>query len=143
MRLVWAGIRREKGTAQAHEKPPLAKHIREMVDHLRRNTLGVRDRALILLGCAGAMRRGELVGLDVTDVAVGDEGLIAVIQKSMPDQTRAGRRLGIPFGDHAETCPVRAVSGRPEAQRNAPGLGAQELMVAPAPAAGVHWSKTS
>lgn len=109
VKLVWAGIRREKGTAQAHKKPALTKHIRSMVEHLPNATLGVRDRALILLGFAGAMRRSELVGLDITDVAMTDEGLVVVIRKSKTDPTGVGRKIGIPFGEHGETCPVRAV----------------------------------
>ncbi|MBI1213759.1 MAG: tyrosine-type recombinase/integrase [Alphaproteobacteria bacterium] len=109
VKLVWAGIRREKGTAQAHKKPTLTKHIRAMVEHLPENLLGVRDRALILLGFAGAMRRSELVGLDVTDVALSDEGLVVMIRKSKTDQSGSGRKIGIPFGSNEETCPVRAV----------------------------------
>ena len=109
VKLVWAGIRREKGTAQAHKKPTLTKHIREMVEHLPDGTLGVRDRALILLGFAGAMRRSELVGLDVTDVALADDGLVLAIRWSKTDQAGKGRKIGIPFGEHEETCPVRAV----------------------------------
>jgi integrase len=109
VKLVWAGIRREKGTAQAHMKPVLTKHIRLMVTHLPKSLLGVRDRALILLGFAGALRRSELVGLDVTDLAIGDEGLVVVIRKSKTDQGGEGRKIGIPFGRYEETCPVRAV----------------------------------
>lgn len=109
VRLVWAGIRREKGVAQNHKKPVLTKHVREMVDNLPEGPLGVRDRALILLGYAGAMRRSELVGLDIGDVSVSEEGLVVVIQKSKTDQVRAGRKIGIPFGEHERTCPVRAV----------------------------------
>jgi len=55
------------------------------------------------------MRRSELVGLDVTDAALGDEGLVVVIRRSKTDQEGAGRKIGIPFGEHEETCPVRAV----------------------------------
>lgn len=109
VRLVWAGIRREKGVAQNHKKPTLTKQIRLMLDHLPGSLLGVRDRALLLLGFAGAMRRSELVGLDVTDVLFAEEGLVVVIRKSKTDQVQAGRKVGIPFGEHAETCPVRAV----------------------------------
>ena len=109
VKLVWAGIRREKGVAQTHKKPTLTKHIREMVEHLPDSLLGVRDRALILLGFAGAMRRSELVGLDVTDVVLGEDGLVVVIRKSKTYQVRAGRKVGIPFGSHPGTCPVRAV----------------------------------
>ena len=108
MKLVWAGVRREKGVAQAHKKPALTKHIRSMVEHLPTTTLGVRDRALILLGFAGAMRRSELVGLDVADVATTDDGLVVAIRRSKTDQAGAGREFGIPFGEHAGTCSVRA-----------------------------------
>lgn len=109
VRYVWAGICREKGMAQGHAKPTLTKQIREMVEHLPDSLLGVRDRALILLGYAGAMRRSELVGLDVTDLAIAEEGLVVLIRKSKTDQVGVGRKIGIPFGEHAETCPVRAV----------------------------------
>jgi site-specific recombinase XerD len=109
VRDVWAGICREKGMAQGHAKPTLTKHIREMVEHLPDSLLGVRDRALILLGYAGAMRRSELVGLDVTDLAIAEEGLVVLIRKSKTDQVGVGRKIGIPFGEHPETCPVRAV----------------------------------
>ena len=109
VRYVWAGICREKGVAQSHMKPTLTKHIREMVENLPDSLLGVRDRALILLGYAGAMRRSELVGLDVTDLAIAEEGLVVMIRKSKTDQVGVGRKIGIPFGVHPETCPVRAV----------------------------------
>jgi integrase len=109
VKLVWAGIRREIGTAQAHVKPVLTKQIRLMVAHLPETLLGVRDRALLLLGFAGAMRRSDLVGIDVTDMAFSDEGLVVVVRRSKTDQTGVGRKVGIPYGQHAETCPVRAV----------------------------------
>lgn len=109
VKLVWAGIRREKGSAQSHMKPLLTKHIRLIVSHLPNSLLGVRDRALLLLGFAGAMRRSELVGLDVTDLTIGDEGLVVVVRKSKTDQAGKGRKIGIPVGQHSETCPVRAV----------------------------------
>lgn len=109
VRLVWAGIRREKGSAQAHIKPVLTKHIRHMVEHLPASLLGTRDRALLLLGFAGAMRRSELVALDVTDLALADEGLVVDVRRGKTDQFGAGRKIGIPRGTHPETCPVRAM----------------------------------
>ena len=109
VRLVWQGIRREKGIAQDHKKPALTKHIRLMVRSLPATLLGARDRALLLLGFAGAMRRSELVGLDVADLAQADEGLVVNIRKSKTDQVREGRKVGIPLGGSAQTCPVRAV----------------------------------
>jgi integrase len=109
VRLVWQGIRREKGVLQDHKKPVLTKHIRLMLAGLPSTLLGSRDRALLLLGFAGAMRRSELVGLDLSDLAQADEGLIVTIRKSKTDQLRQGRKVGIPFGGSPDTCPVRAI----------------------------------
>ena len=69
---------------------------------------GCRDRALLLLGFAGAMRRSELVGLDVADITEGTDGLIVRLRRSKTDQEGAGRTVGIPFGSNLATCPVRA-----------------------------------
>jgi integrase len=109
VRLVWAGIKRENRVAQLHMKPTLTRHIRLMVQSLPDTLVGCRDRALLLLGFAGAMRRSELVGLDVSDLVFGDEGLVVQIRRSKTDQTGVGRKIGIPFGSNSESCPVRAV----------------------------------
>jgi hypothetical protein len=47
--------------------------------------------------------------LDVTDLAIAEEGLVVIIRKSKTDQMGVGRKIGIPFGEHPETCPVKAV----------------------------------
>src|SRR5690349_24485037 len=82
-----------------------------MVDTLPASTLGVRDRALLLLGFAGAFRRSELVGLDIGDVRQTADGLVVTIRRSKTDQEGAGREVGIPYGSTPATCPVRAVRG--------------------------------
>ncbi len=64
------GIRRTKGTAPAQKAATLIDDIRAMVDATDAGLIGLRDRALVLLGFAGAFRRSELVGLDVTDCDV-------------------------------------------------------------------------
>jgi hypothetical protein len=92
-----------------------------MVQGLPGTLLGIRDRALILLGFTGAMRRSELVGLDVSDLAQSVEGLTITIRKSKTDQLQAGRKVGIPFGAKAETCPVRAVKAWLEASKTLDG----------------------
>ena len=82
-----------------------------MVDVTNAGLIGVRDRALILLGFAGAFRRSELVGLDVEDCAFGKDGLIITWRRSKTDQAGAGRKIGIPYGSNPETCPVRVLQG--------------------------------
>ncbi len=97
------------GTAPAQKAAALTDDIRAMVDATDAGLIGVRDRALILLGFAGAFRRSELVGLDVEDCAFGKDGLTVTLRRSKTDQEGAGRKIGIPYGSNPETCPVRTV----------------------------------
>src|ERR1035437_571222 len=103
------GIRRTMGTAPAQKAPALTDDIRAMVDATEAGTIGLRDRALILLGFAGAFRRSELVGLDAEDCAFGKDGLTVTLRRSKTDQEGVGRRVGIPYGSNPETCPVRII----------------------------------
>lgn len=110
VRKLMAGIRRTQGTAQTGKRPVLTEDIRRMVLLLEAGrTQEVRDRALILLGFAGAFRRSELVGLDIEDLEFNREGLVAAIRRSKTDPEGQGRKVGIPRGGYPETCPVRAV----------------------------------
>jgi integrase len=101
------GIRRTLGTAPAQKSPALTADIRAMLDSADSGIIGARDRALILLGFAGAFRRSELVGLDVEDCAFGKDGLTITLRRSKTDQAGVGRKVGIPYGSNPETCPVR------------------------------------
>jgi integrase len=116
VRLVWAGIRRTHGTAQEGKAPALVEDLRAMVEAMvpRRcgqawRLLELRDRALLLLGFAGAFRRSELVSFDVEDLELSRAGLAVRLRRSKTDQEGQGRRVGIPRGQRAETCPVRAL----------------------------------
>ncbi len=80
-----------------------------MISRLPNSLLGVRDRALLLVGFSGAFRRSELVALDVADVAVTRDGLVVTIRRSKTDQEGEGRKIGIPYGSNPATCPVRAL----------------------------------
>jgi integrase len=103
------GIRRTLGTAPQQKAPTLTADIRAMVDATDSGLIGVRDRALILLGFAGAFRRSELVSLDLTDLEFGRDGLTVNLRRSKTDQEGQGRKVGIPYGSNPETCPVRTV----------------------------------
>lgn len=110
---VWKGIRRVHGVSQAQKAPTLIEDVRRMVavlDTAENQLLAVRDRALLLIGFAGAFRRSELVGLDVQDVQLTAEGLVINLRRSKTDQQGEGRKVGIPFGSTLQTCPVRSFS---------------------------------
>jgi site-specific recombinase XerD len=109
VRLVMAGIRRSKGTAADAKAPVLVEDLKRMIARLPENLLGVRDRALLLVGFCGAFRRSELVALDVADAAFSREGLVITIRRSKTDQEGEGRKVGIPYAAHVETCPIRSL----------------------------------
>lgn len=103
------GIRRSIGTRQVGKAPVMTADVRRMVNALPDTLHGIRDRALLLVGFAGAFRRSELVGLDLADVEDTTEGLIVTLRRSKTDQEGQGRRIGIPYGSTPTTCPVRAL----------------------------------
>lgn len=110
VRTVWRGIRRTIGTAQRQVDPATTDVVRRMVDALPDTRRGVRDRAILLVGFAGAFRRSELAALDVEDLTFTDDGVKVRLRRSKTDQEGEGRNIGIPAGVHASTCPVRALT---------------------------------
>ncbi|MGH9011278.1 MAG: site-specific integrase [Acidimicrobiia bacterium] len=109
VKAVWAGIRRVHGTAADGAAPLTVGLVRRVVDALPSDLAGHRDRALLLVGFAGALRRSELVVLDVADVEDRHEGLVVRIRRSKTDQDGAGRQVGLPYGSNPATCPVRSL----------------------------------
>jgi integrase len=109
VRTVMEGIRRAKGSAQDRKAPVLVEDLRRMVEALPATVQGKRDRAMLLIGFAGAFRRSELVALDVGDVEVTRDGLVVTVRRSKTDQEGQGRKVGIPYGSNPATCPVRAL----------------------------------
>ena len=68
---------------------------------------GLRDRALLLLGFAGAFRRSELVALDVADIEETETGLLVMIRRSKTDQEGEGITIAIARG--TVTYPAKAL----------------------------------
>jgi integrase len=118
VRAVWAGIRRTHPVAprkvRAARTPDIAALVAPRPDVSTPSEApepglaDARDRALLLLGFAGALRRSELVALDITDVTEDNDGLRLVIRRSKTDQDGEGVLVGLPYGSHPATCPVRA-----------------------------------
>ncbi len=108
VRATLRGIRRQRGTAQRQVAPAVRDEVVQMVGGLGRDLRDLRDRALLLIGFAGAFRRSELVALTTADVAFGDAGLTLTVRRSKTDQEGQGRQIGIPAG-RGKVCPVRAL----------------------------------
>lgn len=108
VRSTWAGIRRTIGVAQVGKEALLTENVRAIVEVLPDTLIGNRDRCLLLLGFASALRRSELVALDLADIADTHDGLVITVRRSKSDQAAEGRQIGVPFGANPNTCPVRA-----------------------------------
>lgn len=109
VRTLMQGIRHVKGTAQHGKSPAITTDIKSMVSTLSDTMLGHRDRALLLIGFAGAFRRSELVSLDVEDLIFCREGLVITLRKSKTDQDGQGRKVAITYGSNYDTCPIRSL----------------------------------
>jgi len=109
-RRVWRGVRRTLGVAPVGRKSPATTDVvRSMLATLPDGLVGSRDRALLLLAFASALRRSEIVSLDVEDVVFVVRGIEVRLRRSKTDQEGAGRVIGVPYGANADTCPVRSV----------------------------------
>lgn len=108
---VLAGIRRTKGRAAKSKKALLLADMRLVCREIRPKTLaGFRDKALIIVGWAGAFRRSELAAILFEDVEATKEGMVITINRSKTDQYGLGVRVGIPRGKGTKMCPVRALT---------------------------------
>ena len=74
-------------------------------------SLDLRDKAILLVGFAGAFRRGEVTNLRWSDVRTRDgAGIVIHLRRSKTDQAGRGKDVGIPLGRSPLTCPVRALT---------------------------------
>ena len=103
------GIRRAIGTKQHGKDPLLTADIQRIVERCPESLPGLRDRALVLIGFAGAFRRSEIATIDFADLSFQKDGLVIDLKKSKTDQEGSGRKVGIPWGLEESTCPVRAL----------------------------------
>jgi site-specific recombinase XerD len=107
VRATMRGIRRTVGSAPTKKVPATADRIRTMAPPAASTRLAdLRDRALLLLGFAGAFRRSELVALDIEDIEETKDGLRVMIRRGKTDQEAMGAVIAIVRG--AMVCPVAA-----------------------------------
>jgi len=107
VRSTMQGIRNTHGTHQRQVAPAIKEDILAMVRGLS-GTKGTRNKALLLIGFAGAFRRSELVSLTVEDVEHVKQGLVILLRRSKTDQAGEGRKVAIPYA-RGTVCPVHAL----------------------------------
>jgi len=111
---VLAGIKRKHARPPVQKEAILAEDIRAMVASLPYDLRGLRDRAILLLGYAGGLRRSEIVGLDVhKDDTMDGGGWIEILDDGalLTLNAKTGwREVEIGRGSSDQTCPVHAVT---------------------------------
>lgn len=108
--VLW-GARRAKIETPRQMAPLCTAEVRKIVQRLRNEgtQLAMRDRAIVLTGYASALRRANLRALNLSDIEFVRQGYIIHVRREKQDQQGKGRYIGIPFGTHEVTCPVRAL----------------------------------
>lgn len=111
---VMAGIRRTQGRPAMQKEALLPDDLKAMLAVLDMGDLrGVRDRAILLVGFAGGLRRSEIVGLDCADKQTGDgTGWIEILTEGLVVTVKGKtgwREVVIGRGSSPLTCPVHAL----------------------------------
>jgi integrase len=107
-----AGLERRQGVAPKGAKDALvSSSIGVLITAIPSGITGSRDRAIILLGFAGAYRRSELCAIRLADITFEPRGMRIITRKSKTDQRGKGHEKAILRGESARTCPVVAVEG--------------------------------
>ncbi len=109
VRSTLRGIRRTHGQPQCRARPLTKEDLFSVLATIRDCHKGARDRALLLVGFAGAFRRSELVAINCADVEPVKQGVVVHVHRSKTDQEGAGRKVGIPYG-RTRWCPVTALN---------------------------------
>ena len=116
-----AGIRREARARPSNKKDAIgAEDLQRMIAAVRGiGSKAVRDRAVLALGLASALRRSELVALELADVQLVKEGARITIRISKTDQDGQGQVIAVPNGE--TILPIARLKSWLAARGDAPG----------------------
>jgi integrase len=111
---VLAGIRRKHARPPVQKEAILPQDLRDMLATLPHDLRGLRDRAILLIGFAGGLRRSEIVSLDYGKDDTPDSGGWVEIMDNGALITLRGktgwREVEIARGSSDQTCPVYALT---------------------------------
>lgn len=102
---ILSSLRRSNTAKEVRQDPLLLSDIRGMVENLPNTLIGIRDRALLLIGFVSAMRRSEIASLKMSDVKFVEEGIEIGLNWSKTGK----REIQVPYGSKPLTCPVRSL----------------------------------
>ena len=106
-----AGLRRVHGAVPDQAPPLMREHLLAILEELgdSQEPAVLRDRALLLIGWCGALRRSELAGLRWSDLQPAQGGLVLRLRGAKTDKAGTGQQVALPRQERQEACPVAAV----------------------------------
>ena len=108
-RMLARGIALEHGSREEGVDPLLEDDLARCVSALGHTVLDVRDRAILLLGWAGALRASDLARLDVQHLRFARTSVRVLLTRTKGDRLGVGTYAEVPAGTKQATCPLRAL----------------------------------
>lgn len=103
------GIANTLGVRPKRAAPLLIPHLEALVASMGSGLRAARDRAILLVGWSGALRRSEIAALQAEDLTFLDKGVSVLIRRSKTDQQGKGEHVALFYAVRTALCPVRAL----------------------------------
>jgi integrase len=121
-RLVVGAVRRTRGDRPQGKAALSVEDLARIAKACDLSTArGIRDRVVLVLGFATALRRSELAALQLADVSFHEKGVAVVVRRSKTDQQAKGRLIAVWAGERGHTDPVRVLQAWMDVRGNWPG----------------------
>jgi integrase len=109
VRELLPAIRRRRERPVSEARALSTTELLSMLQVLGTDAKGLRNRAVLLAGFFGGLRRSEIVAIDVADLSPSPAGVTVRIGFSKTDQNGHGRSIALPRQTNDDRCPVRAI----------------------------------
>lgn len=109
VKIVLEGIKRSIGIEPDQAPAFDMTEYKNSIQLIPPTPTGIRDRALLLVGFAGAFRRSELVALNIEGVQFTRDGAVLTYQGSKTNQYGKTEQKALFFSPDPDTCPVRVL----------------------------------
>jgi integrase len=111
VRGILSGARRIRCEQLRHMTPITLDQVRQIARALTAEgtKLAIRNKAVLLVGFASALRRINLAALNTDDIEWCEHGILIRVIREKQDQEGKGRTIAVPRGKDKLSCPVRAL----------------------------------
>ena len=116
------GARRMRAEQPRQMQPLTVAQLRTVAARLKGSPVAIRNRAIVVVGFATAIRRANLAALSFEDLTFCEEGFCILVKREKQNREGvAGRVVAVPFGRNRITCPVRALEAWLKIRGRSPG----------------------